>query len=195
MLPVELIPIQGTLVLRARGSELLILPQHIRELKSLVQAKDFTDYFLQSALINRPARKLFEAWLRKDTSLWKRIYTMVQKEMEISEEAMGTEAEPKAEAKAPTSAKVAAPSTAKPKADTKVIAVEEVEAEEEEDEAPKKIATAKKATKASVSKDPKATTKKVANAKPAAAATKKTASKAAVAKKPAAKKAAKKSSK
>lgn len=78
MLPVEIHPIQDALVLRARGSELLILANHVAELKKLKSAGDFSKYFLHEALVNRPARKLFEAWLRKDGSLWARIYKTVQ---------------------------------------------------------------------------------------------------------------------
>lgn len=78
MLPVEIHPIQDSIVLRARGSELLILSSHVAELKKLKSAGDFSRYFLHEALVNRPARKLFEAWLRKDGSLWARIYKTVQ---------------------------------------------------------------------------------------------------------------------
>lgn len=85
MLPVEIVPVDGTtIVLRARGSELLILPQHIGQLKGLNNPKEFTGYFLSNALLNRPARKLFEAWLRKDKSLWQRIYKTIQSEMDSS---------------------------------------------------------------------------------------------------------------
>ena len=83
---VEIVTVQNSLVLRARGSELLILPHHAKELKTLEKPKEFSGYFRQQALINRPARKLFEAWLRKDNDLWPRIYNMVHKEMEFSEE-------------------------------------------------------------------------------------------------------------
>jgi hypothetical protein len=64
-------------VLRARGSELLILPHHVRKLKGMTKPKDFSTYFHGEALVNRPARKLFEAWLRKDAGLWSRIYTVI----------------------------------------------------------------------------------------------------------------------
>ncbi len=86
MLPVEIFTIQESLVLRARGSELLILPHHARQLQGLKVAKDFCAYFLDDALVNRPARKLFEAWLRKDLGLWKRIYEKVQNEMTFADE-------------------------------------------------------------------------------------------------------------
>ena len=78
MLPVEIYPIQDAIVLRARGSELLILADHVAALKKLKSAGDFSKYFLNEALVNRPASKLFEAWLRKDGSLWARIYKSVQ---------------------------------------------------------------------------------------------------------------------
>jgi hypothetical protein len=84
VLPVEIVPVDGTtIVLRARGSELLILPQHVGQLKVLNSPKEFTGYFLSNALLNRPARKLFEAWLRKDQSLWQRIYRTIQSEMDV----------------------------------------------------------------------------------------------------------------
>ena len=85
MLDVELMPIQDSLVLRARGSELLILPAHITELKKLTQPKEFARYFLDESLINRPARKLFLAWLRKDQGLWRRIFDTI-KGMELTGE-------------------------------------------------------------------------------------------------------------
>jgi hypothetical protein len=111
---VEILPVQETIVLRARGSELLILPHHVRKLKGLTKPKDFSQYFHGEALVNRPARKLFEAWLRKDQSLWTRLYTTVHKEMEFKPEgaedaAEGQDApkteEPKKAAKADKGAK------------------------------------------------------------------------------------------
>ena len=77
MLPVEIIPIHESLVLRARGSELLIIPIHVQELKTLKDPKSFSQYFTASALVNRPARKLFEAWVRKDPTVWKRLFATV----------------------------------------------------------------------------------------------------------------------
>ena len=84
---VELYAIQNSLILRARGVELLVLPVHVDELKKLTVTKDFAQYFLQKAMVNRSARKLFEAWLRKDESLWRRIYHSVMNDFnETSEE-------------------------------------------------------------------------------------------------------------
>jgi len=85
--PVELFPIQNSLILRARGVELLVLSQHVVELKERKDTKEFADYFLKRAMVNRSARKLFEAWLRKDTTLWRRIYHSVMHDFEENAEA------------------------------------------------------------------------------------------------------------
>ncbi|RZA25440.1 MAG: hypothetical protein EOP10_06890 [Proteobacteria bacterium] len=77
MQAVELYPIQNSLILRARGVELLVLPVHIEALKEKKDSKAFAEYFLQTAMVNRSARKLYEAWLKKDSSLWKRVYHSV----------------------------------------------------------------------------------------------------------------------
>jgi len=82
MTPVEIIDYQGALVLRARGSELVILPNFVHTLQNTAQPKEFAEFFLNEALVNRPARKLFDSWLRKDLDLWKKIYHKVHKGME-----------------------------------------------------------------------------------------------------------------
>lgn len=87
MQAVELYPIQNALVLRARGTELLVLPGHVEELKKLKDTKDFANYFIQKAMVNRAARKLFEAWLRKDNTLWRRIYHSVMHDFEETADA------------------------------------------------------------------------------------------------------------
>jgi hypothetical protein len=168
VLPVELLPVQDTLVLRARGSELLILPSHVHELKTLAKAKDFSQYFRAEALLNRPARKLFEAWLRKDQTLWTRLYKCVHKEMDLSG---GPSDEAPAEAPKPA-AKA-------PKAEAKA----KTKSEDASDEKPAKKKAAKKVAK-------KTASAKKAPAKKTAA--KKTATKKAPAKKTTAKKTAKK---
>ncbi len=92
MQAVELYAIQNALVLRARGVELLVLPNHVSELQKLTEPKQFADYFLQRAMVNRSARKLFEAWLKKDQTLWKRIYHSVMNDFkEQVEEAVATD--------------------------------------------------------------------------------------------------------
>lgn len=194
MFPVEILPVQGTLVLRARGSELLILPVHVTELKQLREPKDFTSYFMKAALINRPARKLFEAWLRKDMGLWKRIYHTIGEMPEA--EAASEEAIDVAE---PVKAKPSrAPASAPIEHKKEVAAVVETEDDSEEEDTKvaksakttkkvaEKKAPAKKATKtggSSVKKAAPAAAKKTATKKPTAPA-----KKAVPAKKPAAKK-------
>ena len=166
MNPVELIPVQGSLVLRARGSELLILPQYIYELKKLSAPKEFAGYFMQQALINRPARKLFEAWLRKDRSLWKRTYNVVMNDIELDEETIkaiesaplvGEEEvkeEPKKEAKKAEAKPAKKKAEAKPakkkaakKAATKTAAKKKTAKKAATKKAATKKKTAKKATK------------------------------------------------
>jgi hypothetical protein len=153
--PVEIYPIQDAIVLRARGSELLILADHVTALKKLKAAGDFSKYFLNEALVNRPARKLFEAWLRKDGSLWARIYKSVQtiepnpaaksdsKAAAVTESIREATKEPKkAEAKAPAKA---APKKAEAKAEPKKDAKKPAAAKSEK--ATEKKSTAKPAAK------------------------------------------------
>ncbi len=92
MQAVELYAIQNALILRARGVELLVLPAHVSELKKLSEPKVFADYFLKKAMVNRSARKLFEAWVKKDQTLWKRIYHSVMNDFkeEASSEKTGS---------------------------------------------------------------------------------------------------------
>lgn len=127
MMKVEIMPIQESLVLRARGSELLILPQHIKELQGKKEPKAFTHYFTDEALVNRPARKLFEAWLRKDETLWPRLFKTVHEGMDAPAPADGpalptaakTSAQPPGHEKVKTAAKIVAPTKAAPVAKAK----------------------------------------------------------------------------
>lgn len=82
MAPVEIIDYQGAVVIRARGSELIILPTYVHVLQNTAEPKEFANYFLTEALVNRPARKLFDSWLKKDMDLWKKIYNKIHKGME-----------------------------------------------------------------------------------------------------------------
>ncbi len=173
MQPVEILAVQETVVLRARGSELLIVPQHTRSLKKLTKPQDFANYFRDEALVNRPARKLFEAWLRKDNSVWVRLFKKIHEEIEFSDNAGDDtvdevkaepvkKATPKAEAPAKKAAKTepvkeekAAPKKAEKKAPAKAE-------KKEEKAAPKKAAskTSEKAAKASPAKAKTASKKK-----------------------------------
>jgi len=144
VLPVEILPVQETIVLRARGSELLILPHHVKKLKGFVKPRDFSQYFRAEALVNRPARKLFEAWLRKDHTLWPRLYQTVHKEMELKE-GEETEAPAKVEAKAEEKPKKAEKAEKKEDKEEKPKAkkAEKKEDKEEKEEKPKKAAPKK----------------------------------------------------
>lgn len=193
MLPVEILPAPGgTLVLRARQSELLILASHIVELKERKTPKDFTGYFMSEALINRPARKLFEAWLRKDKTLWRRIYDTVQNELEVNAddlddvaEAAPEKVEVKEKSAKPAAAKKATKTSEKKPAEKKEAKKQSEKKVEEKTTAKKataKKATAKKAaTKKTESK--KTATKKTATKKASSSAGKKTATKKAATKK------------
>ncbi len=83
---VQIFHSQGAIVLRARQSELLILPQFVSHLATLKNPKEFCDYFLKKALVNRPARKLFEAWLRKDQTIWPKLFKTVHEDMQKEEQ-------------------------------------------------------------------------------------------------------------
>ena len=77
MLSVQIFYNQGLVVLQARSSEILIIPQHVSELQKTNDLNSFREYFMSEALVNRPARKLFQAWLKKDSSLWNRLFACV----------------------------------------------------------------------------------------------------------------------
>ena len=69
--------IKSHLWLRSGNAELLITPEHIVQLHKRHDKKEFADYFLRQALLNRPARKLFQSWTRKDAELWRKIYALI----------------------------------------------------------------------------------------------------------------------
>ena len=156
MLPVEIHTIQDAVILRARGSELLILSEHVTNLKGRKTAKEFADYFLAEALVNRPARKLFEAWLRKDGSLWARLYKAVQ-----TVEQSAPESTKKADAK---TAETVVASKVETKKAAKTETAEKVEASKKKTE---KVAAAP--AKKSVAAKPEKPVKKTEAKAPAAA--------------------------
>jgi len=162
--PVEILTIQESLILRAAGSELLILPNHVSELKKKQTPRDFTAYFMGETLVNRSARKLFEAWLRKDQGLWQRIYKTVQT-VEVSEETLKAikEADQPAKispvAKSEVKAKKEEPVKAKAKEGKKEEKVEKKTKTAAKAE-PKKSTAAKSSSKSSSSKTAKPAAKK-----------------------------------
>lgn len=160
MLPVEILPLQESIVLRARGSELLILADHVKKLKGLIKPRDFSQYFRAEALVNRPARKLFEAWLRKDHTLWPRLYHVVHKEIDLTDgDASGVASAepqslgaPKAQGGAKNNAGMVGTKTA-PKSEPAAAPVMKETVTTESSEAGKaKVAKAKKAEEPSAAK-------------------------------------------
>ena len=65
-------------VLKEGPSELLILPEHLKELRSFDELRKFENYFLERAMVNRAARKLFKAWLRRDPHLLERFQNKIK---------------------------------------------------------------------------------------------------------------------
>ena len=61
------------MILSRGSSQLLITLEHVRKLRDLKDFNDFSEYFKTTALVNRPARRVFEAWERKDSELLKKI--------------------------------------------------------------------------------------------------------------------------
>lgn len=176
-----------SIVLQARASELLILPQHVLALGESKSPKEFSEYFMAEALVNRSARKLFQAWLRKDRNLWQRLYRTIRDESDAQEirdflKNMGSEeseapvdSAPKektptvAVKKAPSETlKVSSPKAAPVKAAAKTA---EKPAKEAKKVAPKeeKAAPAKKAAKVEPVKKKAAAVKAVKKAAPAKA--------------------------
>lgn len=86
MVPVQILYSEGILVLRAQKSELFILPEHVSALEERSDHTEFQDYFLKQALVNRSARKLFQAWGRRDVSLWSRLYRTLHERKDQPEE-------------------------------------------------------------------------------------------------------------
>ncbi len=68
---------EQNLILRGSSSELLILSSYVQELKKRLEPQGFSEFFMTEALVNRSARKLFESWVKKDTSLWPRLFKTV----------------------------------------------------------------------------------------------------------------------
>lgn len=190
-------PIEKSLVLQAKGSEILILPDHVSVLKGLKKSTDFIEYFKYTSLLNRSARKLFEAWLKKDNSLWKKIYDTVSKmdDVEVTKvddvSRVDRTVRNPVELEEPTKKQVKKPASSE-KTSTKPM----IDREIKEKPSVKKTPAKKAPSKQSPSKKAptKKTTTKKATTKTAKAATKKKTSKVATKKAAAKKKTQKKKS-
>ena len=83
MFKVTIVFYEQNLVMRAGPAELYVLAEHVAELHKLKDTSAFAAYFRDKALVNRPARKLFSAWLRKESGLWTRIYQAVHDKTDV----------------------------------------------------------------------------------------------------------------
>jgi len=156
---IQIVPIEDAVVLKDRSSELLILPDHVVFLKSFSKSKDFAKYFLDQALMNRSARKLYEAWLRRDSNLWRKLYETIR-DMEIKDFDKRLK-ELKSEDSKPKPAKKEEPAKKEKKVAKKTEAEKPAKkvAKKTTKKATTKKTTAKKTTKKATTKK---TTKKVA---------------------------------
>ncbi len=65
---------RNNLTLRRGDSVLMIESNHVTQLRTLKSDIDFTEFFKNTALQNREARRVFQAWERKDTALLQKIF-------------------------------------------------------------------------------------------------------------------------
>ena len=65
---------RNSLILKRGASMLLIESENVNVLRTLKEKAEFSDYFKTKALVNREARRVFEAWERKDTALLAKLH-------------------------------------------------------------------------------------------------------------------------
>lgn len=65
---------QNNLIMSRGQSQLLIKAEDIMALRSLKEVTEFKTYFETKALVNREARRVFQAWERKDTELLPKLH-------------------------------------------------------------------------------------------------------------------------
>lgn len=65
---------RNNLILTRGTSQLLIKAEDIQNLRGIKDQQPFSDYFLTKALVNREARRVFQAWERKDTALLQKLH-------------------------------------------------------------------------------------------------------------------------
>ena len=65
---------QNNLVLRRGDSILLIESDKVNQLRTLKESSAFAEFFRGTALVNREARRVFQAWERKDNQLLNKLY-------------------------------------------------------------------------------------------------------------------------
>ena len=65
----------NNMILRRGASVLMIEAANIQVLRTLKEKNEFNEFFRSKALVNREARRVFEAWERKDTDLLDKLYS------------------------------------------------------------------------------------------------------------------------
>jgi hypothetical protein len=65
---------QNNLILKRGASSLVINAENVQSLRTQESESTFNEYFRTKALQNREARRVFEAWERKDKELLAKLY-------------------------------------------------------------------------------------------------------------------------
>ena len=65
---------RNNLILKRGASNLVINAENVQSLRTQESEDDFSAFFRTKALQNREARRVFEAWERKDKELLNKIY-------------------------------------------------------------------------------------------------------------------------
>lgn len=65
---------RNNLILKRGASTLVINAENVQSLRTQDSENDFVEFFRKKALENREARRVFEAWERKDKELLTKIY-------------------------------------------------------------------------------------------------------------------------
>lgn len=68
---------RNNLILKRGESMLLIDAEKVQALRLLKEEKEFAEYWRGTALQNREARRVFEAWERKDVDLLPKLHKEV----------------------------------------------------------------------------------------------------------------------
>ncbi|MBM3383291.1 MAG: hypothetical protein FJY29_12775 [Betaproteobacteria bacterium] len=64
----------NNMILRRGASILMIEAANVQVLRTLKEKNEFGEFFRTKALVNREARRVFEAWERKDKDLLEKLF-------------------------------------------------------------------------------------------------------------------------
>lgn len=65
----------NNMILRRGASVLMIEAANVQVLRTLKEKNEFNEFFRTKALVNREARRVFEAWERKDNELLEKLFS------------------------------------------------------------------------------------------------------------------------